>query len=286
MRKMMLAAVAATAIATPAIARDGSGYVGLEAGPMILQDVHLDYVDSNSDINDAFGLDYNTGWDADIIGGYDFGMFRVEGELGYKRAGLNKINLASEIVDTTNPDGIIDPNSGSGRALSAMANALLDFGDSGMGGYVGAGFGIARVRLAGSFDGTFSTIPATQFSFHDSDSALAWQAIAGVRFAISANMDLGLKYRYFNTAKFQLRDDQTTAELSGKWKSHSLLASLIYNFGAPEAAPPPPPPPPPPAAPPPPATQTCPDGAVILATEACPAPPPPPPPPPPAPERG
>jgi len=42
-------------------------------------------------------------------------------------------------------------------------------------------------------------------------------------------------------------------------------------------------PPPPPAAP---ATQTCPDGSVILATEACPAPPPPPPPPPPAPERG
>jgi hypothetical protein len=42
----------------------------------------------------------------------------------------------------------------------------------------------------------------------------------------------------------------------------------------------------PPPPPPPPATQTCPDGSVILATDACPAPPPPPPPPPPAPERG
>jgi iron complex outermembrane receptor protein len=40
------------------------------------------------------------------------------------------------------------------------------------------------------------------------------------------------------------------------------------------------------AVPPPPATQTCADGSVILATDACPAPPPPPPPPPPAPERG
>ena len=38
--------------------------------------------------------------------------------------------------------------------------------------------------------------------------------------------------------------------------------------------------------PPPPATQTCPDGAVILATDVCPAPPPPPPPPAPEPERG
>jgi iron complex outermembrane recepter protein len=61
--------------------------------------------------------------------------------------------------------------------------------------------------------------------------------------------------------------------------------TLRARFSAPraapvEAAPPPPPPPPPPA------TQTCADGSVILATEACPAPPPPPPPPPPAPERG
>jgi hypothetical protein len=55
---------------------------------------------------------------------------------------------------------------------------------------------------------------------------------------------------------------------------------------SPPVAPPPvvaPSPPPPPEAP---ATQTCSDGTVILATDACPAPPPPPPPPPPAPERG
>jgi iron complex outermembrane receptor protein len=77
-------------------------------------------------------------------------------------------------------------------------------------------------------------------------------------------------------------------------------ARLGFNIGTPRtigltirqaflaaAAPPPEPyvaPPPPP--PPPPATQTCPDGSVILATDACPVPPPPPPPPPPEPERG
>jgi outer membrane receptor protein involved in Fe transport len=60
--------------------------------------------------------------------------------------------------------------------------------------------------------------------------------------------------------------------------------TLRARFSAPRAAPVEAPPPPPP--PPPPATQTCADGSVILATEACPAPPPPPPPPPPAPERG
>ncbi|HET7817057.1 MAG TPA: TonB-dependent receptor [Sphingomicrobium sp.] len=67
------------------------------------------------------------------------------------------------------------------------------------------------------------------------------------------------------------------------------VAGFTYKFGADAAPPPaalPPAPPPPPPPPPPPATQTCADGSVVLATEACPAPPPPPPPPPPAPERG
>ena len=65
-----------------------------------------------------------------------------------------------------------------------------------------------------------------------------------------------------------------------------FLAGFTYKFGgeAPRAEPLPPAPPPPP--PPPPATQTCADGSVILATDACPLPPPPPPPPAPEPERG
>ena len=66
-----------------------------------------------------------------------------------------------------------------------------------------------------------------------------------------------------------------------------FLIGATYKFAAPATAaalPPPPPPPPAPVAPP--ATQTCVDGTVILATDACPVPPPPPPPPPPAPERG
>ena len=66
-----------------------------------------------------------------------------------------------------------------------------------------------------------------------------------------------------------------------------FMFGATYKFGGRTPAAPPPPPaivPPPP--PPPPATQTCADGSVVLATDACPVPPPPPPPPPPAPERG
>jgi len=64
----------------------------------------------------------------------------------------------------------------------------------------------------------------------------------------------------------------------------TLRAEWSPRPAAPVSEPAPPPPPPPP---PPPATQTCPNGAVMLATDTCPAPPPPPPPPPaPQGERG
>jgi hypothetical protein len=112
---------------------------------------------------------------------------------------------------------------------------------------------------------------------------------------VSDNVDVGLKYRYFRTGKLGFNDGFTvnstnfTTTAKGNYDSHSLLASLVYNFNAAAPAPAPvpaaepaPPPPPPPA---PPETQTCPDGTVILATSACPAPPPPPPPPAPT-ERG
>jgi hypothetical protein len=160
-----------------------------------------------------------------------------------------------------------------------MVNALLDIGDDeGWRGYVGGGIGAARVKQSAATDGNVG--------FSASDSALAWQAIAGFSAAVTPNLDAGLKYRYFNTRRLDFGDSGAAVpfDLGGKFRSHSLLASLVYNLWTP---PPPPPPvvaaPPPP---PPPATQTCPDGSVILTTDVCPVPPPPPPPPPPTEERG
>ena len=64
-----------------------------------------------------------------------------------------------------------------------MINGMFDFGDdAGWGGFVGGGVGVARVRLLG-----------------DSASDVAFQGIAGVRAAVSENIDVGLKYRYFRT---------------------------------------------------------------------------------------
>ena len=271
MRKYLLAAAALAAIATPAAARDGSPYVGIEAGLLFPKDMDIEIEQPGEDFDTNTSIDLNRGRDLDIIGGYDFGAFRLEGELAWKRTRADEVELEDQ--DTGN---ILELGNPRLKIRSIMLNALLDFGDpEGIGFYAGAGIGRARGKIEG-----------------DTDRALAFQGIAGVRAAVSPNIDLGLKYRFFRTG--QLRFDRDFDPGDGeifpigrdtRFKSHSLLASLIFNFGAPAvvAPPPPPPPPPPPAAP---ATQTCPDGTVVLATEVCPLPPPPPPPPPPAPERG
>ena len=283
MRKLLILALASTVIASPSWARDGSAYVGIEGGAMRPIDTKLDVEAPGLDVSNGVKVDYSTGIDLDIVAGYDFGAVRAEAEFAYKRASVDDVRV--------NPDVFATPLStqadGNGRVLSLMGNVLLDFGDDdGWSGYLGGGAGIARTKIRADLDGV-GLGPDTGFS--GSDSGLAWQVVGGIRRSISDNVDLGLKYRFFNT-RVSFNDDDVQGlpvALDGRFRSHSLLASLIFNFGGEEPAPPPPPPPPPPPSPPPPpATQTCPDGSVILASDACPVPPPPPPPPPPAPERG
>ena len=130
-----------------------------------------------------------------------------------------------------------------------MVNGLLDFGDDdGIQGFVGGGAGVARVDM--------QTVLVAPAFLDDSDTGFAWQALAGVRAPLSRSWDVGLKYRLFNASKVNLVDRIGRA-VDTSFRSHSIMGSLVYNFGgAPtpvEVAPPPPPPvyvaPPPPPAP-------------------------------------
>jgi opacity protein-like surface antigen len=260
--------MAAIAIAAPAAARDRSAYVGLEVGALFVTDTDVEGNVFNEGVT-TIQIDHKMGVDGDLIAGYDFGMFRAEAELGYKR---------SEHKDYEDSQGSFDAD-GRSSVYSLMANAMVDLGqDEGFQFYAGAGAGYAQVIHRLEVNGPGGP------DFKLKDRGFAWQAIAGVRYPASQYFDVGLKYRYFDAGN--VNDHIGSVALRSEYKSHSVLFSLIHNFNSP--LPPPPPPvvvePPPP--PPPPATQTCADGSVILATDACPLPPPPPPPPPPEPERG
>ena len=279
MRNYLLAATAA-ALAGPAFAAANGPYVGVEGGVTFPRTSDLDVILNNTTTYDnGYDVKYKTGYDVDAILGYKLGPIRLEGEAGYKRAKVKSLGVSTPLITdvgtaaatTATADDFSVGNHIGIKTL--MANALLDgnFG-GGFGGYAGGGVGRAWANFSG-----------------DSDNAWAFQGIAGLRYALSPNVDAGVKYRYFHTAKlgfddaFALNNVPFTTTAKGNYDSHSVLASLVYNFNStarPEpipAAAPAPPPPPPPEAPP---TQTCADGSVILATSACPAAPPPPPPPP------
>ncbi|HUP67610.1 MAG TPA: flagellar motor protein MotB, partial [Sphingomicrobium sp.] len=94
MRKLAIAmALASTVLATPAVARDKSLYAGIEGGVMFVEDMDFDYLDSTGfELKDGATTRHKVGLDVDAIVGYDFGMIRLEGELGYKRARVHEIS--------------------------------------------------------------------------------------------------------------------------------------------------------------------------------------------------
>ena len=213
MRNILLAALAATAFAGAAHAQTPGPYIGVEGGFLFPR-------------NDSL----KTGYDVDAIAGYNFDSFRLEGEIGHKRAKI---------------DG-----GGSAKLLSAMANALGYYGAAGYGVYGGAGVGRVGAKALGT-----------------SDSAFAWQLIAGAHVPVSGPVTAGLKYRYLRTGRFDFGE---------RLSSHSILASLVYNFGPPIPDPPMPDLPPlgeepvEPAQPGNPAIATCPSGHIRLENMPCP----------------
>ncbi|MGI4732479.1 MAG: OmpA family protein [Janthinobacterium lividum] len=267
MRKLaVILALASTALASPALARDKAWYVGAEGGAMIVEDIHYDI----GTVRSAATVDHKYGYDVDGVVGYDFGPFRVETEVGYKRAFVDAYRSGSTTTPfytasgqlATGAAGSYTAAGGRTSALSFMVNGLLDFGaDDEIQGFVGGGVGVARVqeRLGLNTYGDF---------LRDTDTVFAYQGLAGVRAPLTQHVDVSLKYRFFTADNARLVDI-TNRGYDGRFRSHSILGGLTYNFGEPAAPPPPPPPPPPVEAPapiqaPPPPAPVCSPGPYIV----------------------
>jgi outer membrane protein OmpA-like peptidoglycan-associated protein len=232
---------------------------------MIVEDLALDI----GVLDDAASLDTKKAFDVGGVVGYDFGGFRLESEVSYRNADVSGFDSQTPQIPinstTTLAPGGPKKIGGNTTALSFMVNGLLDFGDDdGLQGFIGGGVGVARVDL--------QAVYAPPPLLDDSDTGFAWQALAGVRAPLSDSWDVGLKYRFFNVDKVGLVDRLGRA-VDTRFRSHSVMASLVYNFGgAPApvevAAPPPPPyvapPAPPPPPPPPPPAPVCNTGPYIV----------------------
>ena len=95
---------------------------------------------------------------------------------------------------------------------------------------VGGGVGVARVKA------NYALTQRADF-LNDSDTVFAWQALAGIRAPLTDHIDATLKYRFCNADNVKLVD-VTNRTFDGRFRSHSILGGITYNFGSP---PPPPP---------------------------------------------
>jgi outer membrane protein OmpA-like peptidoglycan-associated protein/opacity protein-like surface antigen len=234
MRKLAIAAaLSTTVLAGPALARDGAIYIGGDFGAMIVEDSEVSFTPGNtagSVGNVQIGFD--EGFDGSGFIGYDFGAFRLEAEVSYKQADTEEL-ITSGIVlpGTTGTTGLFTGGNGDVSVLSGMINGLLDFGDEdGLSGFVGGGAGMAKVDVNG-----VNAFTNTGLVLDDSDTRFAWQVLAGVRQALSPNVDIHLKYRFFNV------DDLEMVGFGGRaaavdLRTHSLVGGITFNFGGPRIA--------------------------------------------------
>jgi opacity protein-like surface antigen len=207
--------------------------------------------------DDVFAVRWKRGADVGLTAGYDFGWFRLEGELAQKRIKIRdhqEDDLAPQFLSELNgalnrPSAAPDPGSPGLAALtvadfqpsgtvkigSALVNALLDVEVvKGFNVYAGAGIGRSFVR-----------------GFEDRDGARAWQQLLGARYAITDQIDLGLKYRKFRSGIVKLDHDpivyagnpnvvsstvvRTTnaavvPDIEGELRTRGVLISLVYNM--------------------------------------------------------
>lgn len=161
-------------------------------------------------------IGFNNGFGTIGFGGYNFGMVRAEGEVGYRQ------------YDAHSLPGAAGPGSPSGNAnaLSFMANGLYNIPVSGsLTPYIGAGLGVVRLGLGNVAAGGVTFV-------NDTDTRLAYQGIAGVSYAVSHSISLGLDYRYLAALDptFKLASG---ASYQPDFHTHSIFLNVTYHFGAP-----------------------------------------------------
>ncbi len=228
MKKMLVvAAVAALPLSAHAQSLQSEGfYIGAEGGVNWLLNTTTNTtlnVNGTSVGSSTANLNFDTGWVAGGMIGYDFVGPRVEVEGVYRQ---NTGNLNFGGVGST---GLTASNVG------VMANVLYDFfaGET-ITPYIGAGAGVAFTQL--QVGGSNSN--STQF---------AYQGIVGVGYNIDPMFRINLEGRYYGTTS---PNYNFTGNIGGNFVSatgsypdnnFSVMASLQVKFGAPAAAAPPPP---------------------------------------------
>jgi len=174
-RAILLAGAAALALAAPAQAGEG-WYLGLGAGWDMLNQVRI----SGAGLDG--GLQTRDTGIAEVTAGYKFGDFRLEAETAWDRHNAGPFDSG----------GVITPvGQGHVEMRSALLNGIYDIPVlPRLHVSIGAGAGVGSDRIKFFY-------PPTGASFSNGDRVrFMWQAIGGLSFAASPNLDLFVEYHY------------------------------------------------------------------------------------------
>jgi outer membrane protein OmpA-like peptidoglycan-associated protein len=163
-----------------------------------------------------------TGWAVGGMIGYDFVGPRIEVEGIYRN---NQATLQAA------PIGFQNLTAGAVQEQTAiMGNIMYDFRfGSPIVPYIGGGAGVAFVNTSALGTSTSTTV-------------FAYQGIIGVGYQIDPSWRFNIDGRYFGTTNITV-NNPFIGGITYNNNNVTLMASLQFKFGAPEAAPPPPPPP-------------------------------------------
>ncbi len=241
--------------ATPALADENNGfYLGVQGGVNFTGSQNYTGAVGTHNVN----FNYDTGWAAGVVLGYDFGKFSTEVEITRRKRNLGTLNVVTDggigaALGVGALAGAQNPATGTVSGNSYMWNVIYNFSpEEKTRPFIGVGIGISSLKFAGIGGAGNIFVPG------QTDETFTAQALAGVRHAVSEKVDLVFSYRYTRMDKVQFNIGGVLP-VNGALNNHTLMMGFIVKFGR-KAPPPPPPPPPPPVAEP--------------------APPPPPPPPP------
>jgi opacity protein-like surface antigen len=191
-------------------------YLTIQGGATWLEDADLDY-DFLPSSALSVEAEFDTGFNAGVAAGYDFGAARLEAEFAYRQNDFDKFTgqfLGESFEDSA--DGDVS-------AASLLFNAYWDLPTGGpVTPYIGGGVGFANVSFNEVEDLGVEIID-------DDDNVLAYQAAAGIAFDINPDLALDLGYRYFATEDPELEDDFGD-EFETEYSSHNVSLGLRFMF--------------------------------------------------------
>lgn len=215
LRMVAVLAAIGSLVATAANAQSSSwmppipknGYVRAEGGWNNTDDNH--YGTSAGRISNK----YKEGYMAGVAVGAQNGPWRYEAE-----AFQNTAKVKAQSLNGAARSGA----DGSMKLGALMGNAYYDFGQARIKPYIGGGIGVGRLNV----DSQRSA--GTTFS-DDSDTVLAYQGMAGVKYDLNPCWSVNAEYRYIGAND---GDIQTLGGGKSKvaYDSNNIIVGLTYKF--------------------------------------------------------